>query len=85
MFYVSSVISFIRQATEYTDAHVFMVEKAHPVILADIKPARPFLRRLPRCAKGAMSSPAKNATLVKWTQTWALVQPSRHDASSELD
>ena len=49
--YALVVISSVRPAPQSENAHVYMVEKVHPVLSTDMESPRPTLRRLARFAR----------------------------------
>ena len=65
--YALVVISSVRPVPQSTDAHVYMLEKVHPLLSTDVQQLRPILRRLARFAKTASSSTAPQSSPIKWT------------------
>ena len=65
--YALIIISSVRQVPQNENAHVYMVEKVHPVTRADVESLRPLLRRLTRFAISASRSTATQSTPTAWT------------------
>ena len=65
--YALIVISSVRLVSNSENAHVYMVEKVHPVSRADVESLRPLLRRLARFAMSASRGTATQSSPIKWT------------------
>lgn len=64
--YALIVISSVRKVPQSENAHVYMVEKVHPVCSTDMELLRMTLRRLARFAMTASSSTASQSTPIRW-------------------